>query len=112
MESQITMLISPLPGLRLLGGDAEPEQGSVIAFRKNGDEALFASWNDEEGQEKGLAWIPVGEFSVNPDSVTPPEILEEEPQPGDEPQEDQPTTQRKGRGGPFGGLPRREVKGD
>lgn len=113
MENQVTMLITPLPGLRLLGGDAEPEQGSILAFRKNGDEGLFASWNDEEGQEKGLAWIPIGEFSVNPDAVSPPEI-EEEPVPGEEeqPGEEQPPTERKSRSGPFGSLRRRETKGE
>jgi hypothetical protein len=103
MESGITVLMAPLPGQRLVDG-ADPEDGSVLAYRKGGDEALFASWDAEES--KGMAWIPVSEFSPDPEAIRPPEIVEEE-----QPQEAQDgTTERPVVQGPFGrgkGLRRR-----
>lgn len=76
MESGIQVLMTPLPGQRLIDG-AEPEDGSVLAYRKGGDEALFASWDAEV--PKPMTWIPVGEFSPDPEAIRPPEIVEEEP---------------------------------
>ena len=72
----IKLLMTPLPGVRLFPGEEakEPEPGSIIAFRKGGDECLYASGGEEE---RGLAWIPVGEFSVDPEAVTPPEFVDD-----------------------------------
>ncbi len=99
MDPQITMLISPLTGLRLIP-DKDPEAGSVIAFRKGGDEALFASWDEERGME----WIPVGEFCMDP-----PEGYGDE-QPGTEEQQTETdgVTEVPTRKAPFGGVRRRK----
>jgi hypothetical protein len=77
MESGgIQVLMTALPGQRVTKG-APPEDGSVLAYRSNGDECLFASWEDEDEERgKGMAWIPVGDFSPDPESIRPPDILE------------------------------------
>lgn len=104
MQDGITMLVSPIPGVRLVG-EKDQEDGSMIALRKSGDEILFASWDaesEESERGRGMVWIPVGEFSPDPESIRPPDIgveEEEEPQEGD--------TKEKP-GNPFGrGLRRR-----
>jgi len=103
MESGIQVLMTPLPGRRLIDGK-DPEDGSILAYRKGGDEGLFASWNAEEDQP--MAWIPVGEFSPDPEAIRPPEIVEgeEEPTPAEDGTTEKPVVQ-----GPFGrgGLRRR-----
>jgi hypothetical protein len=105
MDSAITMLMTPLPGRRLVDGQ-ESEDGSIIGFRKNGDEALFVSWNAEEDTEKGMQWIPVSEFSPDPEAVRPPEVTEEGE--GAVPSEDQLPTEVPVKKGPFGrGVRRR-----
>lgn len=75
-ESGIQVLMTPLPGRRLIQ-DKDPDDGSILAYRKGGDEGLFASWNADE--DVPMQWIPVGEFSPDPEAIRPPEILEEEP---------------------------------
>jgi len=98
MDPQITMLLTPLTGLRLIP-DKDPEAGSVIAFRKGGDEALFASWDEERGME----WIPVGEFCMDP-----PEGYDEGQPPAEEqPTGEEPVTEVPTRKSPFGGGVRR-----
>lgn len=73
----ITVLMHPLPGQRVVEGQ-EPEDGSILAYRKDGDEGLFASWFvDEDKPGKPMVWIPVGEFSPDPEAIRPPEIIEE-----------------------------------
>jgi hypothetical protein len=95
-ESGIQVLMTPLPGQRLVDG-GEPEDGSVLAYRKGGDEALFASWDAENS--KPMAWIQIGEFSPDPEAIRPPEIVEE----GEEPTEAPDGTQeRPVVEGPFG----------
>lgn len=107
MESGgIQALITPLPGQRI--SDKEnPDDGSVLAYRKDGEECLFASWNAEEPQ--GMIWIPIGEFSPDPEAIQPPDIVQEN-------EEGQPdnsgTTESAPSHGPMGGrqaprLPRR-----
>lgn len=96
-ESGMTVLMTPLPGQRLIV-DQDPEDGSVLAYRKGGDEALFASWDADVS--KGMTWIPVSEFSPDPEAIRPPEIIEEE-----QPQESTDgsgTTERPIVEGPFG----------
>lgn len=94
-ESGITVLMTPLPGRRLADGK-EPEDGSILAYRKSGDEGLFASWNAEEDQP--MTWIPVGEFSPDPEAIRPPEIVEEEqPQEAGDGTQERPVVE-----GPFG----------
>lgn len=109
MDGKVTLLLQALPGLRLLG-EGKTEEGSIIALRRDGDECLYVPRTEDE---KGMTWIPVAEFSVDPEAVTPPEFLEEEPGgeeevggEGGEPAETTPRT------GPFGGrqFKRREVK--
>lgn len=98
MESGITVLMTALPGRRLIDGK-DPEDGSVLAYRKAGDEALFASWDADE--DRGMTWIPVGEFSPDPEAIRPPDLT-------DDPQEPQPsadgsgTSERPVTHGPFG----------
>lgn len=117
MDNRITLFIQPLTGLRLLG-EEKTEEGSIIALRKDGDECLYVPRTEDE---RGMTWIPIGEFSVDPEAVTPVEFSEAEPQPG----EGEETPQGEGEGGdqphevtprsgPFGGrkLKRRtEVDG-
>ncbi len=67
----------PLPGSRKIG-TGQYEDGSILAFRKDGEEVLYASQSDER---KGLIWIPVTEFIVNPAEIEP---LEEEAPAGEE----------------------------
>lgn len=77
MESGgIQVLISALPGQRVTPG-LDVEDGSVLAYRGNGDECLFASWEDDPknpDRGKGMVWIPVGEFSPDPEAIKPPDI--------------------------------------
>lgn len=76
--SEITLIVNPQPGVRLLGGNAV-EDGAILAFRKGGDEVLFGSLSDDN---RPLVWIPVGEFSIDPGAIEPVEI---EPGGGEEP---------------------------
>lgn len=97
----ITVLMQPLPGQRI-GDGAEPEDGSVLAYRKDGDECLFASWHIDEDEEKPgrpMVWIPVGEFSPDPEAIRPPEIVDgAESEPSDAPGiQERPSVE-----GPFG----------
>jgi hypothetical protein len=96
-ESGITILMAPLPGQRLVDG-GEPEDGSVLAYRKGGDEALFASWDADNSRP--MAWIKIGEFSPDPEAIRPPEIVEED-QPSVQEAEDG-TQERPVVEGPFG----------
>jgi hypothetical protein len=103
MDSGITVLMTALPGQRVTD-EKNPEDGSVLAYRKGGDEALFASWDTDSAQ--GMAWIPVGEFSPDPEAIRPPDIEE----PAEPEQAEDGTTERPSTAGPFGrrsGLPRR-----
>lgn len=76
MQDGITMLIAPLPGVRLGENKELDQDGSILGFRKNGDEVLFTSWDVED--RGGMQWIPVTEFAPEPDSVMPPEVLAEQ----------------------------------
>ncbi len=115
MDGKVTMLVNALPGLRLLG-EGKTEEGSIIALRRDGDECLYVPRMEDE---KGMVWIPVGEFSVDPEAVTPPEFLEE-PAPGEgepvvdgEPtavEAEQPPTERPSRTGPMGRALRRRTE--
>jgi hypothetical protein len=106
MDGRVTLLVQPLPGLRLME-DGKTEEGSIIALRREGDECLYVPWS-----EKGMCWIPIGEFSVDPAAVTPIDLLEE-------PSEEEPTEPAEGiseiqaHKTPFGGRPlkRREMMG-
>ena len=101
MESGgIQVLITPLPGQRITR-DTEPEDGSVLAYRNNGDECLFASWDDGE-TPRGMAWIPVGEFSPDPEAIRPPDI-EEAPGEGTPIDDGTGTTETDPGHGPMGG---------
>jgi hypothetical protein len=80
----IQVLLQPLPGQRLVEG-AEPEDGSILAYRKDGDEGLFASWDVDHS--KPMVWIPVGEFSPDPEAIRPPEIDETAQEQPEEPTE-------------------------
>jgi hypothetical protein len=73
MDHGITMLVAPLPGIRIIEGNDEGESGSVLGFRKGGDEVLFASWNDDK--DVPMVWIPLGEFSPDPEAIMPPDIV-------------------------------------
>lgn len=106
MDSGITVLMTALPGQRITD-EKNPEDGSVLAYRKAGDEALFASWDTQTSQ--GMAWIPVGEFSPDPEAIRPPDLNDPETEQEPEQEEDG-TTERPSSSGPFGrrgGLPRR-----
>lgn len=97
--SSVQILLAPLPGQRVVEGE-DPEDGSVLAYRKDGDEALFASWyidEDENKPGKGMVWIPVGEFSPDPEAIKPAALMEEEPG-----GEDQPASEQPSESGPFG----------
>lgn len=100
-DLRIVVLPIPLPGQRILEGQ-DPEDGSILAYRKEGDEGLFASWfldEDENKPGKPMVWIPVGEFSPDPEAIRPPEIVEEgEEQPSGE----EGATERSSEQGPFG----------
>lgn len=106
MDDRLTMLMAPLTGYRLLDGGTL-EEGSIIGFRKGGDECLYVPRTEEE---KGMEWIPVGSFSVDPEAVTPPDMLPDpaaETPPGEEAhQEGEPSAPDQGRG-PFGRSVRR-----
>lgn len=114
MESRITLLVQPLPGLRLLG-DGKKEDGSIIALRHDGDECLYVPRTEDE---KGMEWIAIAQFSVDPEAVTPVDLLEqpsEEEQPEVEGEEGSESQETSSRSGPFGGhrLKRRtEVAGE
>jgi hypothetical protein len=97
MDNGITVLMTALPGQRVTD-EKSPEDGSILAYRKNGDEVLFASWDAETS--KGMVWLPVGEFSPDPESIQPPDLE----QPGQEPAEPEAdgTTERPSTAGPFG----------
>ncbi len=69
----LTILPVAMPGQRITD-EKNPEDGSILACRKDGDEVLFASWNPE--MPVGMIWIPVGEFSPDPESIRPPDIDE------------------------------------
>jgi hypothetical protein len=82
MENAIQVLMSPLPGQRLIEGQ-EAEDGSILAYRKCGDEGLFASWfldEDENKPGKPMVWIKISEFSPDPEAIRPPEIMEGNPE--------------------------------
>ncbi len=103
MDGSITMLMQPLPGIRLTTG--KEDDGSILGFRHGGDEVLFASWHDVEAEEKAMEWIPIAEFSPDPEFFRPPDI---EPQPEEQPTEAADGTQeRPVESGPFGGGVRR-----
>jgi hypothetical protein len=111
MQDGVTMLVSPLPGVRLIE-ESDGEDGSILAFRKGGDEVLFTSWDTET--PKGMTWIPVREFSPDPEAVRPPDIFpaETEEQPTEEETtetEGDTTREKTSQSGPFGkgGLRRR-----
>jgi hypothetical protein len=104
----IMVLMAPLPGQRLVDG-AEPEDGSILAYRKNGDEGLFASWFIDDREDKPgrpMVWIPIGEFSPDPEAIRPPEIVETgEPQETDDGSQERPVEE-----GPFGRGRRRSQR--
>jgi len=114
MESGgIQVLMSPVPGQRVTEGK-DPEDGSILAFRNGGEECLFASWEADEKDEergRGMAWIPVGEFSPDPEAIRPPEIVDGAPEQQQQPEDETGTTERPVGHGPMGGrttrLPRR-----
>jgi hypothetical protein len=54
--------ITWIPG-GLIGSIGE-EAGAVLALRKGGDEALFASRD-----KKPCRWVAITEFSVDPDTI-------------------------------------------
>lgn len=100
MDHSITMLVAPLPGIRLVEGNEEGESGSVLGFRKGGDEVLFASWSEEK--DVPMVWIPLGEFSPDPEAIMPPDIVPA----GEEEQPAEGTVEKPGN--PFGrGGPRK-----
>ena len=101
MDSGITVLMTALPGQRITD-EKNPEDGSVLAYRKHGDEVLFASWDAEIS--KGMAWIPVGEFSPDPESIQPPG-MEDPAQEQEQEAEADGTTERPSAAGPFGRSP-------
>lgn len=100
MDSGITVLMTALPGQRITD-EKDPENGSVLAYRKGGDECLFASWDAEES--KGMAWIPVSEFSPDPEAIMPPDIEDQPQEPETETTDG--TTERPSAPGPFGRGP-------
>jgi hypothetical protein len=112
MESGVTLLIHPLPGVRIVP-DGKKEAGSIIALRRDGDECLYVPDTEEE---KGMEWLPIGQFSVDPEAVAIPDLepAVAEVEPGTEPIEEQPQTDEPAesapvRKGPFGrGLKRRK----
>lgn len=53
--------------------DGKEDPGAILALRKGGDEALFASRSG-----RALAWMPVGGFVVDPETILTPEDLGEE----------------------------------
>jgi hypothetical protein len=100
-ENRVTLLIQALPGLRIID-EGKTEEGSILALRHDGDECLYTPTT---GDTKGMEWIPVGQFSVHPDAVTPVELLEreegeEEMVEGDE--EGGEPAEKSSRSGPFG----------
>lgn len=109
MDSGVTFLMTPIPGQRIVDGK-EPddwEDGSVLALRRNGDEVLFASWDVDS--PKGMAWIPVAEFSPDPEAIQPPGLEHGEDQP-EQPADETGASERPSTAGPFGrggGLRRR-----
>jgi len=110
MDGKVTMLVNALPGLRLLG-EEKTEEGSIIALRREGDECLYVPRTENE---KGMCWIPVGEFSVDPEAVTPVEFLDETTGgEGEQPVEGEEPAEIPSRKTPFGGrqLKRRETTG-
>lgn len=107
MDSGITVLMTPIPGQRIVD-EKDPDDGfhngSVLAFRNGGEECLFASWDVET--PKGMTWIPVVEFSPDPEAIMPPDLDESQDQTEQEGPEG--TTERPAPAGPFGrGLRRR-----
>ena len=74
--------------------ETEHQEGAILAFRKGGDEVLFAAAGvpgakaegapedelpEREDRKIPLAWIPVGEFSANQVAVaTEEDFVEEE----------------------------------
>lgn len=99
MIDGVTMLVAPLPGVRLVDGNEDGEDGSALGFRKGGDEVLFASWDTEKNVP--MAWIPVGEFSPEPSAIIPTDYEEA-------PGEGQPDGTSEKSGSPFGrGGPRK-----
>ncbi|MGI0148685.1 MAG: hypothetical protein ACREDF_04035 [Thermoplasmata archaeon] len=111
MDGKVTLLVNALPGLRLFQ-EGKTEEGSIIALRRDGDECLYVPRTEED---KGMDWIPVREFSVDPEAVTPVEFLED-PQPGEgeAPEAEEGAVEVPSRKGPFGGrqLKRRETTGE
>lgn len=106
MDSGITVLMTALPGQRIVDAN-DPDNGfvdgSILAYRKSGDEVLFASWDLDK--PSGMVWVPVGEFSPDPEAIQPPGIGEDNPEPE---AETEGPTERPSAAGPFGrGLRRR-----
>jgi hypothetical protein len=105
MESGITFLPVPIPGIRLSGNAGDGEDGSMIALRRGGEEILFASWEVDEvegsddAKARGMVWVPVGEFSPDPEAIRPPDIGVD-----DLPAEEQPDGTAEREGSPFGGA--------
>ena len=73
--------------------ETEHQEGAILAFRKGGDEVLFAAAGvpgakaegapedelpEREDRKVPLAWIPVGEFSANQIAVATEEDFDEE----------------------------------
>jgi hypothetical protein len=98
MESGLTVLMTALPGQRITDPE-KPEDGSILAYRKHGDEALFSSWDTENA--KGMVWIPVTEFSPDPEAIQPPN-LEQQEEPVEQPEDGTGAAERPITQGPFG----------
>ena len=98
MDGAITMLMQPMPGIRLTPG--KEDDGSIVGFRRGGDEVLFVSWHDAEREERPMEWLPLAEFSPDPEYVRPPDV-----EPAGEPatEADDGTTEHQSQAGPFGG---------
>lgn len=73
--SEIQQLLKPLVGFRKVSNDVGYvwAPGEAIAFRKDGDELLFAATPElpetvipGDVPKEPLAWIPVGDFAANP----------------------------------------------
>lgn len=72
-----------LAGGESLIGRVGEDEGDGLALRKEGDEILFAPYND-----KPMRWVPVADFVVlaEPDEDAPPENTDEgEAQPPESP---------------------------
>lgn len=81
------------------GGDEELVAGAILAFRKGGDEALFARSDDDQDDDgnyrnlKPLEWIEVDQFCASPVAIaTEDDFVDDspEPSPGPRPVADEP----------------------